>query len=170
MGAQLPVRSGEELVAYAKANPDKLSYGAGSSTSYIMAETFKRGTAAPILRVPYRSNPVALTDLVGGRIAVMFADISSSLGFVKSGDLRALAVTSQNRSALVPELPTISETVLPGFDIESWTGILAPDTQRRLAELGVEAQPTSPAEFGRFVKAEVAKWGRLVSEAGIQPA
>lgn len=192
VNAQLPVRSVQELVAYAKANPDKLSYGSGSSTSYVMAETFKRGTGAPILRVPYRSNPTALTDLVGGRITVMFADISSSVAFVKSGDLRALAVTSLNRSAIVPDLPTLNETVLPGFDIESWTGILgpagtpqpiverlngemnkilsAPDTQRRLAELGVEAQPTSPAEFGRFIQAEVAKWGKLVNEAGIEAA
>ncbi len=192
VNAQLPVTSVQELVAFAKANPDKLSYGSGSSTSYVMAETFKRGTGAPILRVPYRSNPTALTDLVGGRIAVMFADISSSVAFVKSGDLRALAVTSLSRSAIVPDLPTLNETVLPGFDIESWTGILAPagtpqpivgrlnaemnkilsapETQQRLIELGVEPQPTSPAEFGRFIQAEVAKWGRLVNEAGIQPA
>ena len=105
VNAALPVRSIGELVAYAKANPDKLSYGSGSSTSYIMAETFKRGTGAPILRVPYRSNPAALTDLVAGRITVMFADISSSVAFVKSGELRALAVTSLNRSAIVPPLP-----------------------------------------------------------------
>ena len=192
VNAQLPVRSIEELVAYAKANPDKLSYGSGSSTSYIMAETFKRGTGAPIMRVPYRSNPAALTDLVAGRITVMFADISSSVAFVKSNDLRALAVTSLSRSAIVPELPTLNETVMPGFDIESWTGLLAPagtpqptvdrlnlelnrilatpDIRQRLLELGVEPQPTSPAEFGRFVQTEVRKWDRLVTEAGIEAA
>ena len=192
VNAALPVRSIGELVAYAKANPDKLSYGSGSSTSYIMAETFKRGTGAPILRVPYRSNPAALTDLVAGRITVMFADISSSVAFVKSGELRALSVTSLNRSAIVPDLPTLHETVLPGFDIESWTGLLAPagtpkpvvdrlnrelnkilampDIRGRLLELGVEPQPTSPAEFGRFDQAEVRKWDRLVSEAGIEAA
>ena len=192
VSAQLPVRSMAELVAYAKANPAALAYGAGSSTSYIMAEMFKRGTGAPVLRVPYRSNPGALTDLVAGRIQLMFADISSSVEFVKSGDLRALAVTSLSRSAILPELPTIHETVLPGFNLESWTGLLAPartpapvverlnrDMNRvlldpavraRMLELGVEPQPTTPAEFGAFIAAEVRTWGRLVQEAGIEPA
>ena len=190
--AQLPVRTVQELVSYAKDNPDKLSYGSSNSGSYIMAETFKRGTGARIVRVPYRSTPAALTDLVGGRIAVMFADVSSSLAFVRSNDLRALAVTSLNRSLIVPDVPTLHETVLPGFDIETWTGILAPAgtpqdrvallnlemnkileapaIRQRLFEIGVEPQPTSPAEFGRFIEAEVAKWGRLVSEAGIEAA
>jgi tripartite-type tricarboxylate transporter receptor subunit TctC len=188
---QVPAQTIQELVAYAKANPDKLTYGSGSSTSHIMAETFKRGTGSVIMRVPYRSNPTALTDLVGGRISLMFADISSSVSFVKSKDLRALAVTSAQRSAIVPELPTLSESVLPGFDIESWTGILAPagtpepiiarlngemnkvlampDIKQRMFDLGVEPQPTTPAAFGAFVKDEVAKWGKLVKDAGIEP-
>lgn len=192
VNAQLPVRSMGELVAYARTNPGTLSYGSGSSTSYIMAETFKRGAGAPMLRVPYRSNPQALTDLVAGRIGVMFADIASSVAFVQSNDLRALAVTSLQRSAILPDLPTIHETVLPGFDIESWTGLLAPagtpqpvvdrlngemnrillsaDVRQRMFELGVEPQPTSPAEFGRFIQAEVRKWDKLVSDAGIEAA
>lgn len=192
VNAQLPVRSVAELVAYAKANPAALAYGAGSSTSYIMAETFKRGTGAPVLRVPYRSNPAALTDLVAGRIQIMFADISSSVEFVRSGDLRALAVTSLKRSAILPELPTLAETVLPGFDLESWTGLLAPARtpvplverlnqemnrilldpaiRARMFALGVEPQPTTPAEFGAFIADEARKWGKLVSDAGIEAA
>lgn len=188
---RLPIRTIGDLVTHSKAQADTLTYGTGSTTSLIMAETFKRGTGADLRRVPYRSNPSALADLVGGRISVMFADISSSLAFVKSGDLRALAVTSSARSAIVPELPTVSETVMPGFDIESWTGILGPpglpgpivervnaemnkalarpEIRQRLLDLGIEPQPSTPAEFGAFVKAEVAKWGRLVREAGIEP-
>lgn len=187
----LPVKSIEELVAYAKANPDKLTYASGSSTSQIMAETFKRGTGTSILKVPYRSNPPALTDVIAGRVSMMFADISSSIAFVKANELRALVVTSPKRSAIMPELPTIGETVIKTFDLESWTAIVAPagtpapvvaklnaalnqilampDIKRRFLELGVEPEPSTPAELDQFIKDEVKRWGGMVKDAGIEP-
>lgn len=187
----LPVQSIGDLVAYAKANPDKLSYGTGSSTSLVMTETFKHGTGATILKVPYRSNPPALTDVIAGRVSMMFADISSSVAFVTAGQVRALAVTSPRRSMISPDLPTISETVVPNFDMESWTALLAPagtpapviaklnaalnetlampEVTRRFLDLGIEAQPSTPAELDAFVRKEVLRWTALVKDAGIEP-
>lgn len=181
----------QELVAYAKANPDKLSYASGSTTSLIMAETFKRGTGTAIQKVPYRSNPQALTDVLAGRVSIMFADISSSIEFIKSGQMRAFAAIAPQRSAIFPELPTVVETVLPTFDLNSWTALVAPagtpppviaklnsalnqilaipEVKSRLLELGAEAQGTTPAELDAFIKSEVARWGTLVKEAGLEP-
>lgn len=188
---QLPVTSAAELVAYAKANPNTLSYAAGSSGSIVLAETFARDTGIAVLKVPYRSNPPALTDVIAGRVSMMFVDISSASSFVKAGSLRALAVTTKARSPLYPELPTIDETAYKGFDLSSWTGLLAPagtpqpildrlnaevntvlempEVRDRLAGLGVEPAPMSAAQFTGFVKEEVGKWTRLVKEAGIEP-
>lgn len=187
----LPVKSVGDLVAYGKANPGKLSYGAGSSTSIVMAETFSRGVGVELLKVPYRSNPPALTDVMGGRVSLMFVDISSSISLVADGKLRALAVTSRERSALKPDMPTIDETALKGFDLASWTGLFAPagtpapiverlnaevnailsrpDIKEQFAKIGIEPKPKSVADFKPFVAAEVAKWVELVKLAGIQP-
>lgn len=188
---ELPARSAQELVAYGKANPDKLSYAAGSSTSLVMAETFKRETGLSILKIPYRSNPPALTDLVGGRVSMMFVDISSAIGFAKAGTLRPLAITSRERSNILPELPTIREAVVPNFAIESWTGLLAPagtpapivdklnaevlkilerpDVRQRMLDLGVDLRPNSPQDFTQFIRNEIEQWSVLVKAAGIEP-
>ena len=187
----LPAKTPQELIAYGKANPEKLNYAAGSSTSMVMAETFKRETGVPVLKISYRSNPPALTDLIGGRISMMFVDISSAIAFVKAGQLRPLAITSPERSAIIPDLPTLRETVLPDFAIESWTGVLAPagtpapvvqrlnseilkileraDVKQRLLELGVDLRPNSPEDFADYIKKEVASWAKLVKDAGIEP-
>ncbi|MBU6379443.1 MAG: tripartite tricarboxylate transporter substrate binding protein [Gammaproteobacteria bacterium] len=187
----LPITSTAELVAYGKANPGKLSYGAGSSTSIVMSETFSRGVGVELLKVPYRSNPPALTDVMGGRVSLMFVDISSSIALVDDGKLRALAVMSKDRSALRPDMPTIDETALKGFDLASWTGLFAPagtpapvvaklnaevnailtrpDIKEQLFKIGIEPKPKSVAEFTPFVAAEVAKWIELVKLAGIEP-
>ena len=187
----LPIKSVNEMVAYAKANPGELSYAAGSSTSIVMAESFAKDTGISLLKVPYRSNPPALTDVIAGRVSLMFVDVSSAIGFVKSGSLRALAVTSKDRSPLYPDLPTIDETAVKGFNLASWTGLLAPagtpatiiqrlntevnavlalpEVRERLASLGVQADPMSAAEFTNFAREEVGKWSRLVRQAGIEP-
>ena len=187
----LPVRSAADLVAYGKANPGKLSYAAGSSGSIVLAETFARETGVPLVKVPYRSNPPALTDVIAGRVSLMFVDISSANSFIKSGQVRALAVTTKARSPIYPDLPTIDETVDKGFDLSSWTGLFAPagtpapiveklnrevnavleipDVRDRLTALGVEPAPMSSAEFTRFVASEVPKWMSLVKQAGIEP-
>ena len=187
----LPVQSAAELVAYGQANPGKLSYAAGSSGSIVLAETFARETGVPLVKIPYRSNPPALTDVIAGRVSLMFVDISSASSFIKSGQVRALAVTTKARSPIYPDLPTIDETVDKGFDLSSWTGLFAPagtpapiveklnrevnavleipDVRDRLTALGVEPAPMSVAEFTRFVASEVPKWVSLVKQAGIEP-
>lgn len=187
----LPIKSVADLVAYGNANPGKLSYAAGSSTSIVMAETFAKGIGQEIVKVPYRSNPPALTDVMAGRVSMMFVDISTSLSFVTAGTLRALAVTSIARSGLKPDMPTIDETAVKGFDIASWTGIYAPtgtpkpivdklnaeintiiampEVKEQFTRLGIEPKPKTPVEFATFTSAEVEKWTRLVKQAGIQP-
>jgi tripartite-type tricarboxylate transporter receptor subunit TctC len=187
---ELPIKSVAELIAYAKANPGKLSYAGGSSTSIVMAETFAKGTGIDILKVPYRSNPPALTDVIAGRISMMFVDMSSAVSFVQAGNLRALAVTTKARSQLYPNLPTIDETAVKGFDLVSWTGLFAPagtpapilerlnrevaavlampEVKERFATLGIEPSPMPAAPFSIYTRGEVEKWTRLVKEAGIE--
>lgn len=187
----LPITSAAEMVAHAKANPGELSYAAGSSTSIVMAETFAKATGISLLKVPYRSNPPALMDVIAGRVSVMFVDVSSAIKFVKAGSLRALAVTSKDRSPLYPDLPTIDEAAVKGFDLASWTGLMAPagtpapiveklnaevnavlampEVKERLAGLGVQPDPMSAPQFTDFAREEVGKWSRLVKEAGIEP-
>ena len=187
----LPVKSVAELVAYGKANPGKLSYAGGSSTSIVMAESFAKDTGISILKVAYRSNPPALTDVIAGRVSMMFVDMSSAVSFVKAGSLRALAVTTKDRSPQYPDLPTVSETAVKGFDLASWTGLFAPagtpapiveklngevnavlalpEVKDRLSGLGVDPAPMSAAAFNAFAAGEVGKWSRLVKEAGIEP-
>lgn len=187
----LPIRSPQELIDYARANPGKLSYATGSSTSLVMAETFAKTTKTPLLKVAYRSNPTALTDVVSGRVSLMFVDISSANAFVKSGQLRAIAVTSRTRSQLAPDLPTVHEALNIDFQIESWTGFLAPartpkpvidklnaafakvfampEVHDRIVALGVDMQKQSPAEFSAFVAGSVEQFTRLTRDAGIEP-
>ena len=188
---QLPAATPQELVVYAKAHPGKVSYAFGSTTALVMAETFARATGVQILKVAYRSNPPALTDVVSGRVSMMFVDVSSANAFVRSGQLRAIAVTSRERSSIAPDLPTIRETVAPDFAIESWTGYLvpartpkpivdrlnrdigdvvnAPEVKARLAGLGVDVMRQTPEEFAGFVRNSVELFTRLAKEAGIEP-
>ena len=188
----LPVRSPAELVAYGKANPKALSFAAGNTSSLIMGEMFNRATGIDMLRVPYSSNPAGVTDVIGGRVSVMFADISSSVAHVKSGSLRALAVvTLGERSPLAPELPTVGETVAPNFNFVGWIGLFAPagtppaivatlsaelrkvvampEIGQRLRQLGAEAKWMGPTEFRAFVASEVARLPRILADIGVQP-
>lgn len=186
----LPIASVAELIAYGKANPGKLSYAAGSSTSIVMAETFAKDAGVELLKVPYRSNPPALTDVIAGRVSMMFVDMSSAVSFVRAGSLRAIAVTTKVRSPQYPDLPTISETAIKGFDLASWTGLFAPvgtpaaiveklnrevnavlampEVQERLSKLGVDPSLMSASDFNSFAGREVEKWSRLVKQAGIE--
>ena len=186
----LPMKSVADLIAFGRANPGKLSYAGGSSTSIVMAETFAKGAGISLLKVAYRSNPPALTDVIAGRVSLMFVDVSSAGNLVRAGSLRALAVTTKARSPLFPDLPTIDETAVKGFDLSSWTGLFAPagtpkpvidklntevnavlalpEVKDRLASLGVEPTPMSAGEFTAFTREEVGKWTRLVKEAGIE--
>jgi tripartite-type tricarboxylate transporter receptor subunit TctC len=186
-----PMKSMAELVAYAKSNPAKLSYGVGNSTGQIVGETLKKRTGIDIVRVPYRSNPMAMTDLVGGQIPMMIPDFNTGLPQLSSGKIRALAVLTKSRNATLPDVPTLDETVMPGFDILAWAGMFGPanmppdsvkliadELQKALAKpeirskfvaSGTEVYWSGPAEFSAFVKSELPRWTAMIKEAGIEP-
>jgi tripartite-type tricarboxylate transporter receptor subunit TctC len=188
---KLPVTSVAELVAHAKANPGKLTYASGNSTGIVAGATFAKRAGIDILHVPYRSTPPAITDMIGSRISMMFVDITASLTQINAGALRALAVTTAERSKLLPNLPSMQEAGVPEFDITSWNGIFAPARTppdvvsrlsreltaiatdpaitKRLADIGFDAFPQTPDELGAFVKAQLANWSRMIREAGIEP-
>lgn len=187
----VPAKNLKELIDYARANPGKLSYATPNSSSLIAAETIRVRAKIDIVGVQYKSSPQALTDLVGGQLEMYVIDFVSALAPIKSGKVRPLAVTSARRSALLPDVPPIADT-LPGVDVVSWNGIFGPanlpprvvdvistqvqailtekDTQDRLANIGFEVLPSkSSAEFGRFVADQLGYWAVLVKQAGIQP-
>jgi tripartite-type tricarboxylate transporter receptor subunit TctC len=187
----VPAHSVAELVALAKAHPGKLNFassGAGTA-AHLAGELFKLQAGIDIVHVPYRGAMPALTDLVGGRTEMMFATSASVLPFIRSGRLRALAVTTAKRSAAVPDLPTIAESGYPNFEATTWHGLVAPaktpapiidklaqttdavlkepDVQKRLDSLGVEISGDTPAEFAAYIKSESAKWATVIHKAGI---
>jgi tripartite-type tricarboxylate transporter receptor subunit TctC len=187
----LPVKTIGELVAYAKANPGKLEYGHGNSTGEIVGETLKKRTGIDIVRVAYRSNPPAMTDLIAGHIAMMIPDFNTGLPQVQAGAVRPLAVFTKDRSPRLPDVPTLNETVMPGFDLLAWTGMFAPagtppevvdrlsgalktilsdpETVKHFTDIGTETFYSGPQEFGDYVKTELVKWTAVAKEAGIEP-
>ncbi|MGH8666797.1 MAG: Bug family tripartite tricarboxylate transporter substrate binding protein [Burkholderiales bacterium] len=188
----LPVKSVKELIDYAKANPGKLNFGSGGrgTTPHLAGEMLKAMAGLQMTHVPYKGGGPALADLVGGQIQLMLENIPSTLPFVKAGKLRALAVSGKKRSPLVPDLPTLDEAGLKGYEIVGWNGLFfpagtppaivktihaqtvkmlaQPDVKERLATLGAEPVGNSPAEFAAFVRAEIAKWARIVKQAGLK--
>lgn len=187
----VPAKNLKELIAHAKANPGKLSFGYGSSSSRIAGEMLKSMAAIDIFPVPYKSNPQAITDLLGGQINIVFADISTTLPQVKSGTANGLAVSTANRSSLAPDLPTIAEAGLPGYDLAAWfaafvpaktpkpvvdklrealvAAVKDPATQERLLKAGIEPESSTSEELKAFVGTEIKKWADIVKTAGIQP-
>lgn len=185
----VPANTIKELVAYARANPGKLSYAGVSSTSIVMTETMLRGANIDILKVPHRSAAIAMPDLVTGRISMAVLDLATGTPFVKDGRLKALAITSRERSALFPDLPTIGESIVPDFAVESWIGLFAPagspmplvervnaavraalakpEVASRLASLSFDIRTSSVADFRDFVPKEIEKFTKLVRAAGI---
>jgi tripartite-type tricarboxylate transporter receptor subunit TctC len=186
----LPVNSVSELIAYAKANPGKINFassGAGTSI-HLCGELFKTMTGVSITHVPYKGSAPALTDLVGGTVQIMFDNLPSSLAFIKAGKLRALAVTTATRAAALPDVPTMAEAGVPGFEASSWFGMLAPagtpreivnrinsevnrwldspEAREKLAAQGAIAAGGSPEDFAAHIAAETTKWSRVVRESG----
>src|SRR5436305_9051626 len=123
---EIPAKTLPELVAYAKANPGKLTYASGNTTGIVAGETLKSKAGIDVLHVPYKSTPSALNDVLGGRVAMMFIDLAPGLEHVRAGTLRALAVTTKERSALLPDLPSLHEAGITGYDVTSWAGLFAP--------------------------------------------
>jgi tripartite-type tricarboxylate transporter receptor subunit TctC len=185
------VQSVKQLIDYGKANPGKLTYGSGNSTGIVAGATFTRMAGFEALHVPYKSTPPALTDLVGGQISMMFVDFGAGIGQVRAGKIRPLAVTTAQRSALLPDLPSMAEAGLPGFDITSWNGVFAPaqtppeivkrlnaelvrivatpEAQEQFAKIGFDAFTSTPQELAAFVEAELVNWAKLIKDAGIEP-
>jgi tripartite-type tricarboxylate transporter receptor subunit TctC len=189
----VPAKTVQELVAWIKANPDKASFassGKGSSL-HMAAELFKGMAGVTMLHVPYRGSSAAHPDLIGGRTAMIFDTITAIQPHVQSGAVRAIAVTTLKRSAALPDLPTIAESGLAGYDANTWGGILAPagtpkdvagklnveinkalaaaDVRAKLAAAGIEIQGGTPGVFADYIKAEVAKWAKVTKDAGIEP-
>ena len=180
-----------EFIALAKKSPGKLSFAAGSSSARVSVELFQHMAGIELNHVPYKANPQAVMDLVGGQTDMMIVDLTTSLPQVKAGRLRALAVSSPKRSTLVPNLPTIAEAALPGYVANHWNALYAPANTpapvvRRLNELqriamateplrqfaeqnGMEVHPTSPDELASFQLAELERWGKIIRDAGILP-
>jgi tripartite-type tricarboxylate transporter receptor subunit TctC len=185
----LPINSIPELIAYAKANPGKLNMASSGngSTIHVSGELFKMLTGINMVHVPYRGGALALTDMIGGQVQVMFDNIPTAMEFVRSGKLRGLAVTGAAKSETLPDLPTVAEFV-PGYEATSWYGVGAPKgtpaeiieklnhevnailadpkTKARFAELGATLLPGSAADFGKLVADETEKWAKVVKFSG----
>ena len=186
-----PATTVPEFIAYAKANPGKINMAsAGNGTvPHVAGELFKFMTGVDLVRIGYRGGGPALVDLMGGQVQVMFEPTLSTIGYIRAGKLRALAVTSATRSAALPDVPTVGEYV-PGYEATAWFGIGAPRNtppdivaklngeinagladakiEERLADMGGEPMPMSSAEFAQFIADETQKWGKVVRAAGIK--
>jgi tripartite-type tricarboxylate transporter receptor subunit TctC len=190
VSAALPVKDVGEFIAYAKANPGKLNFGSGSSGSagHLAGELFKSMAGVDMAHIPYKGAAPAMQDLLAGQIQLMFDNMASALPQVKGGKIRALAVTTPRRSIYAPDLPTIAESGLPGFDVSTWFGLFAPantpkeavarlhdefvralalpDVKEKLANLGIEPVGNKPEEFAAYIKTEAAKYGDVIGKSG----
>jgi tripartite-type tricarboxylate transporter receptor subunit TctC len=188
----LPVRSVAEFIAYARANPGRIAYASSSQggAPHLAGELFKLMTGTDLVHVPYRGSGPAGQDLIAGTVQAMFDSVPASAGAVRDGRLRALGVTTKNRIAPFPDLPTIAEAGVPGYEIATWYGIWAPvrtppaiinrlqqavaaaarnpETRSRFDALGAEPVADSPEDYARFVRAEYDRWGKLVRDARIK--
>jgi tripartite-type tricarboxylate transporter receptor subunit TctC len=189
----VPVKDVREFVAYARRQPGRLDYSsAGSGTSnHLAGELFEAITGTHLVHIPYRGSAPALQDLIAGRVALMFDLVLTAAPHVKSGAVRALAVTGAKRSPVLPDLPTVAESGLPGYEVSAWFGVFAPagvpqpvvarlnaeivkamsapDLHQRLVTQGAEPVTGSPAEFAAYLKSEIAKWAKVTKDAGMKP-
>jgi tripartite-type tricarboxylate transporter receptor subunit TctC len=181
----------QELIALAKNNPDKLTFGAGSSSAQIAVELFKKMTGTKLVYVPYKSNPQAVMDLLGGQVDLMIVDLTTSLPQVKNEKLKALGVSSLTKSPLVPKIPTIASSGVPGYEFYHWNALYgpagmdpatvtrintlaqkamaSPSVKKWVEENGMEVTVTSPEGLAKFQDAQLKKWGQIIKDAGIQP-
>jgi tripartite-type tricarboxylate transporter receptor subunit TctC len=187
-----PVNNVKELISYARANPGKVNYGSsGNGTSvHLSMELFKSMTKTYMLHIPYKGSAPVVTDLLAGQVDVMFDNVPNVIGHVRAGKMKALAVSTAQRSALAPEVPTVAEAGVPGYELAVWFGVLAPagtprdivgrlngeivkllnsaEVKDRFAKQGVEVRTSTPEQFGEFVRAEVNRWAKVIKEAGIR--
>jgi tripartite-type tricarboxylate transporter receptor subunit TctC len=187
-----PANNVKELIAHARANPGKINYGSsGNGTSVHLAmELFKSMTRTYMLHIPYKGSAPVVTDLIAGQIDVMFDNTPNVIGHVRAGKMKALAVTTTQRSPLAPDVPTVAEAGVPGYDQTAWFGVLAPagtprdiigrlnaeivkllnsaEVRERFAKQGVEVRTSTPEQFATFLRSEVDRWGKVIREAGIK--
>ncbi|WCM87480.1 tripartite tricarboxylate transporter substrate binding protein [Acidovorax sp. NCPPB 3576] len=185
-----PYKTVQELIAYAKANPGKVNFGSSGSGSsiHLSGELFKSLAKVDMQHVPYKGSAPAVTDLLGNQIGIMFDNMPSAIQHVRSGKLRPIAVTTAKRSPELPDVPTIAEAGVPGYEATSWFGMFAPagtpapivaqlnkalvkvlsqaDVKKKLADQGAEPVSETPEQFAAFIQAESAKWGKVVKESG----
>ena len=185
-----PAKNLKEFLSYSRNNPGKLSAGYGSAGSQVSQAMLRSMGKLDFIDVPYKGLPQAITDVLGGSVSFTFADLANALAQIKGGKLRGIAVTSQKRSALAPDVPAIAEE-LPGYELIAWFALVAPagtpapvisrlhdvtakslakpDVAARFSSLGTDVAPMNPGELGGFIRSETAKWAKMAKEAGIQP-
>ncbi|SOZ30985.1 putative extra-cytoplasmic solute receptor [Cupriavidus taiwanensis] len=185
-----PVKTVQDLIAYARREGGALNFGSAGNASaqHLAGESFKLAAKVPMQHVPYKGSAPALTDLMGGQIQLMFDSMPSAMPFIKSGKLRAVAVTTTRRASALPDIPTVAESGLPGFDISTWYGLWAPrgtpaavveklaahagaalkrpDVRQQYADMGAEPVGSAPADFARYNAAEGKKWAEIVRRSG----
>ena len=186
----VPANNVRELIAYGKANPGKLSFGAGSTSSRMASEMLKTRAGFDMLHVPYRANPLAVADLLGGQVSLVFADVSTTLPQIRSGKVKGLGVSSVKRTPLAPDLPTMIEEGIPDYEMIGWFAAFAPaktpapvveklnaaikaavedkTVQENLLKAGIEPLTSTPDELRAYVLSETRKWADIVKAAGIE--
>jgi tripartite-type tricarboxylate transporter receptor subunit TctC len=188
----VPANNLAQLTAHAKSSSNKLSFGSGGvgTSNHLAGEMFSTAIGAGLVHVPYKGTPSAYSDLAAGRVDMMFDNIVPAMAQIRSGQLKPIAVSSAKRSAALPDVPTVSESGIPGFEAASWVGLLAPagtpksiidrihqdlldvlalpDVKERMAITGAELSPGSPADFDTFIRSETAKWAKVVKDSGAQ--
>ena len=187
---KLPIHSIQEMIDYAKANPGKLTYASGNTAGIVALETIKHDAGISMLHVPYKTTAPALEDIIGGRVSMMLADFTSAMPHVNAGTVRPIAVSRIRRSTLFPDLPTMDEAGIKGFNLDTWAGLVAPagtppqivaklngalrpiidspEVQARFKNVGFEGFSSTPEELGNFIKAQLALWGKMIKDANVQ--
>jgi tripartite-type tricarboxylate transporter receptor subunit TctC len=189
---EVPIRSVKELIAAAKAKPQSLSYAStgNGSSNHISMELFKSLAGVDIVHIPYKGSAPAVTDLLGGQVQVMFDNVPNVVQHVKAGKLRALAVSGAKRTPLAPDIPTVAEAGVPGYELTVWFGLVAPagtprevvqklnaetlrilampDVRERFLSQGVEPQGSTPEQFAEHIRSQMAKWSKVVRDAGVK--
>ena len=187
----VPATTPGELIALAKAKPDQITFGSGGGAAVLATELYRNMTGTKSVHVRYKSGGQAISEVVGGHVQAAISPMSLALPYASSGKVKALAVTAAKRSALAPNLPTLSDSGVAGYEYETWYGafapagvpraifaqlnrdivraLAAPDLRNRLTGMGMEPLSSTPEEFSRYFKAEIARWGRVIREAGIKP-
>jgi tripartite-type tricarboxylate transporter receptor subunit TctC len=189
----VPAQTVKELVVLAKANPRKYTFGSSGigGASHLAMELFRSMAGIELVHVPYKGGSLAVTDLLGGRLALMFANLTTVQAHIKSGKVRALAIGTARRSPVVPELPTVAEAGVPGYEANNWNGVVVPagtprtaierlqreikaivsasDMRDKLLAAAFEPVADTPAEFARYLASERTKWAKVVIDAGVKP-